>query len=191
MRAGAAGVDGREGYGAFARRSRGGTVDEGDSDEGREATSGQVVIVRAGELRDATHPLTPMRMRLATKANTSFAPGRRDWLQYLDTGFAEASGGRLNATVQAASGALGAETGWHYHECEMQLAYILKGWIDLQYEDGTEVRLEAGDVMFLPGGVKHNEVRSSDDITGFEITIPAVMGTVPCDVPEGWTGRRR
>lgn len=147
-------------------------------------------VVRTADLRDATQPLTPMVMRLATKANTAFAPGRRDWLTYLDTGFAEASGGRLHASVQAASDALGSETGWHYHECEMQLAYIVKGWIELQFEDGTDVRLEAGDVMFLPGGIKHNEVRSSDDITGFEITVPARMGTVPCEKPDGWAPRQ-
>lgn len=150
---------------------------------------GDAPVVRTDQLREATQPLTPMVFRLATKANTAFVPGRRDWLSYLDTGFAEASGGRLHASVQAASGALVTETGWHYHECEMQIAYIVKGWIELQFEDGTDVRLEAGDAMFLPGGVKHNEVRSSDDITGFEITVPAGMGTVPCDEPDGWTPR--
>lgn len=154
------------------------------------AATDDVRLIRADELSTATSPVTAMVMRLATKENTRFETGRREWLRYLDTGFAEASGGRLNATVQAASGALVTETGWHYHECEMQLAHILQGWIDLQFEDGTDVRLEAGDVMFLPGGVKHNEVRSSDDITGFEITIPAAMGTVPCEMPEGWKSKR-
>ncbi len=154
-----------------------------------EGTGGGATVVRTDQLRDATQPLTPMVFRLATKENAAFVPGRREWLRYLDTGFAEASGGRLHASVQAASGALVTETGWHYHECEMQLAYIVQGWIQLQFEDGTDVRLEAGDVMFLPGGVKHNEVCSSDDITGFEITVPAGMGTVPCERPAGWTPR--
>lgn len=144
-------------------------------------------IVRAGDLTKATRPLTPMTTRFATKDNTEFVPGRRDWLQYLDAGLAAASGGRVRATLSAATGAMVTETGWHYHECEMQIAYITKGWIDLQYEDGTEVRLEAGDIMFVPGGVKHNELRTSDDIAGLEITIPADMGTVPCAKPEGWT----
>ena len=138
------------------------------------------------DLTDAKRPLTPMSTHFATKENTRFVPGRRDWLHYLDAGLAEASGGRVRATLSAATGAMTTETGWHYHECEMQIAYITNGWIDLQYEDGTEVRLEAGDIMFVPGGVKHNELRTSDDIAGLEITIPADMGTVPCEMPEGW-----
>jgi quercetin dioxygenase-like cupin family protein len=145
-----------------------------------------VHVVRAADLADATLPLTPMSPHFATKENSRFVVGRRDWLQYLDAGFEEASGGRVRATLSTATGAMVTETGWHYHECEMQIGFIMKGWIDLQYEDGTEVRLEAGDMMFVPGGVKHNELRTSDDIAGLEITIPARMGTVPCEMPEGW-----
>ena len=145
-----------------------------------------VTVIKAADLAAAKRPLTPMTQRFATKANTKFVPGRRDWLRYLDTGIADASGGRMRATLSAASGAMVTETGWHYHTCEMQVGYITKGWIDLQYEDGTEIRLEAGDVMFVPGGVKHNELRTSDDIAGIEITVPADMGTVPCEAPKGW-----
>lgn len=143
-------------------------------------------VVKASELVEARRPLTPMSPHFATKENSRFVQGRREWLHYLDAGLAEASGGRVQATLSTATGAMTTETGWHYHECEMQIGYITKGWIELQFEDGTEVRLEAGDLLFVPGGVRHNELRTSDDITGLEITIPAGMGTVPCDKPEGW-----
>ena len=152
--------------------------------------SATVQVVKAAELANAKLPLTPMTPRFATKENSRFVLGRRDWLQYLDAGLDEASGGRVRATLSTATGAMVTETGWHYHECEMQIGYITKGWIELQYEDGTEVRLEAGDIMFVPGGVKHNELRTSDDIAGLEITIPAQMGTVPCAMPEGWKPKR-
>ncbi|MEO5840749.1 MAG: cupin domain-containing protein [Acidimicrobiales bacterium] len=145
-----------------------------------------VHVVRAADLASAKLPLTPMAPRFATKENSQFVQGRRDWLQYLDAGLAEASGGRVRATLSTATGAMVTETGWHYHECEMQIGFITKGWIELQFEDGTEVRLEGGDILFVPGGVKHNELRTSDDIAGLEITIPADMGTVACDKPEGW-----
>ena len=147
-------------------------------------------VVETTELATATLPLTPMTTRFATKDNSRFVVGRRDWLQYLDAGLEEASGGRVRATLSTATGAMVTETGWHYHECEMQIGYITKGWIEMQYEDGTEVRLEAGDIMFVPGGVKHNELRTSDDIAGLEISIPAQMGTVPCEKPEGWTPKK-
>jgi len=148
--------------------------------------SATVQVVKAADLANAKQPLTPMTPRFATKENSRFVLGRRDWLQYLDAGLDEASGGRVRATLSTATGAMVTETGWHYHECEMQIGYITKGWIELQFEDGTEVRLEAGDILFVPGGVKHNELRTSDDIAGLEITVPAQMGTVPCAKPEGW-----
>ena len=147
-------------------------------------------VVEATQLANAKLPLTPMTTRFATKENSQFVVGRREWLQYLDAGLDEASGGRVRATLSTATGAMVTETGWHYHECEMQIGYITKGWIELQYEDGTELRLEAGDIMFVPGGVKHNELRTSDDIAGLEITIPADMGTVPCEKPVGWAPKK-
>jgi quercetin dioxygenase-like cupin family protein len=147
-------------------------------------------VVTTAELANAKLPLTPMTTRFATKENSRYVVGRRDWLQYLDAGLEEASGGRVRATLSTATGAMVTETGWHYHECEMQIGYITKGWIELQFEDGTEVRLEAGDILFVPGGVKHNELRTSDDIAGLEISIPGQMGTVPCAKPEGWQPKR-
>jgi uncharacterized RmlC-like cupin family protein len=150
-----------------------------------------VTVIKAADLAAAKQPLTPMTQRFATKDNTHYVPGRRAWLKYLDAGLAEASGGRVRATLSAASDAMTTETGWHYHTCEMQIGYITKGWIDLQYEDGTEVRLEAGDIMFVPGGVKHNEIRTSTDLAGLELTIPADMGTVPCEKPKGWKPKQR
>jgi len=143
------------------------------------------------ELKNAKRPLTPMKVHFATKENSRFVPGRREWLEYLDPGVVEASGGRMSVILSAAHGAMAEETGWHYHECEMQLGLITRGWIDMQYEDGTEIRLEAGDVMFVPGGVKHNEVGTSADIAGIEVTIPAGMGTVPCDPPKDWKPKKK
>jgi quercetin dioxygenase-like cupin family protein len=166
---------------------------DGKAAENAGANSGGKVragdTVRAADMVNAKTPLTPMQPRYATKANSRYVPGRRDWIKYLDTGVAEASRGRMRATVTAANGAMPSETGWHYHECEMQLGFITKGWIEMQFEDGSEVRFEAGDVMFIPGGVKHNEIRTSDDIAGMEVTVPADMGTVPCDPPAGWKAR--
>ena len=146
---------------------------------------GAQTVLREADLTGATRPLTPMSLHLATKDTTKYVPGRRDWVKYLDTGLTEASGGRFRATLSAATGAPAGETGWHIHECEMQIVYIMSGWIDLEFEDGTRTRLEAGDMGFIPGGTKHNETAVSPDVAGLEISIPAEMGTVPCEPPAG------
>ena len=74
-------------------------------------------------------------------------------------------------------------TGWHYHECEGQFVYALKGWVDLEFETGETLRIQAGESLFIPGGLKHNEIATSDDLEILELSIPAEMGTVPCDPP--------
>ena len=58
-----------------------------------------------------------------------------------------------------------------------------KGWVELEFEDGTNCRLEAGDSVFIPGGLLHQENRTSDDLEILEVSVPADMGTVAVDPP--------
>ena len=60
------------------------------------------------------------------------------------------------ALVTSATQGIGPASGWHYHVYEYQLVYVLKGWVDLEAEDGTHVRIEAGDSVLIPGGMYHN-----------------------------------
>ncbi len=143
------------------------------------------------ELTKATQPLTPMSFHISTKDNSSFEPGRRSFFKYRDTGVTAATNGRIRAQVSTCISAMDRETGWHYHLCETQLGYVIKGWVDLQFEDGTEIRAEAGDVMVIPGGTKHNELRTSDDLEALDISLPADMGTVPCEMPDSFTAARK
>ncbi len=76
-------------------------------------------------------------------------------------------------------------TGWHYHVCEGQFVYILKGWVDLEFETGEKLHVKAGESLFIPGGMLHNETSTSDDLEVLELSVPADMGTVACDPPDG------
>ena len=62
--------------------------------------------------------------------------GRRSFFQYRDLGVADASAGAMRAQVMSSSEGMSRPTGWHYHECDGQFVYVLKGWVDLQFEDG-------------------------------------------------------
>jgi uncharacterized protein YjlB len=111
--------------------------------------------------------------------------GRRDFFAYRDLGVEAATQAMARATLIAANGAaMERETGWHYHECDVQIDYMIRGWADLELEDGTEFRMQAGDLVMLPGGVRHNELATSDDFVVLEFSIPANMGTVPCERPD-------
>ena len=74
-------------------------------------------------------------------------------------------------------------TGWHYHACEGQFIYVLKGWVDLEFETGEKKRVNQGDSMFIPGGMRHNETATSKELEILELSIPADMGTVPTEPP--------
>ena len=109
-------------------------------------------------------------------------PGRREFFEYIDLGTQDASDGKIRAQVTKAKQGLVKPTGWHTHICEGQFVYMLDGWLDLAFADGT-VHLEAGDSIYIPGGLPHNETGTSDTFDLIEISIPAKMETEPCDPP--------
>lgn len=108
--------------------------------------------------------------------------GRREFLRYRDIGLGDATDQRFRLLGMRATGRNEA-TGWHYHECDVQFVYVLKGWVELEFEGGRRERLVAGSFASIPGGTLHNEFNLSDDLEVIEICSPADMGTVAVDAP--------
>ncbi len=134
----------------------------------------------------AASPATPESpFTLVRKDDPTFVPGRRDFMTYRDLGVTAASAGRIRAQITTAKAGLTRPTGWHTHICEGQIVYMLNGWIDLAFETET-IRIEEGDSLYIPGGTPHNEIATSDTFDLIEISMPADMGTKPCDPPPGW-----
>jgi len=126
---------------------------------------------------------TDRTLAYANAQTAPLVPGRRDFFQYRDLGVTAASRGHMRAQVTSAIRGMTQPTGWHYHLCESQFVYALKGWVDLEFEDGTRCRVAAGESIYIPGGLRHNEIATSDDLEILEISVPADMGTQPCDPP--------
>ncbi len=131
----------------------------------------------------ATLERTKMKLAIATAKEPRYIKGRRAFFKYRDLGVTKGTGGQMRAQVTSTIAPMDRETGWHYHTCEMQFVYMLRGWIDLEFEGGRKVRLVAGDSVMIPGGAPHQETATSDDFEIVEISVPAEMGTVPCDPP--------
>ena len=143
-------------------------------------------------MNDATTPIgqpatvsAPGKLAYATPTTAPLVAGRRSFFKYRDLGVTAASSGKIRAQVTIGADGMTQPTGWHYHVCEGQFVYTLKGWVELEFEDGTSCRLEAGDSCFIPGGMRHNEIGTSDDLEILEVCLPADMGTVPVDPPAG------
>ena len=110
--------------------------------------------------------------------------GRREFFTYRSLQVDGASDGAMRAHITASVKRMTGPTGWHYHICESQFGYVLQGWIDLIFEDRRTVRLEAGDSIYIPGGVRHNETAVSDDFEILEVCVPASFGTEACEAPD-------
>jgi uncharacterized protein YjlB len=131
----------------------------------------------------AATPQPAMTLGHATLKAPRMVAGRRDFFTYRDLCIKDASGGQMRGQVMKAVTGMTQPTGWHYHTCDGQFVYILNGWVELEFETGETLRLERSDSVFIPGGMRHNELRTSNDFEALEISAPGELGTVPCDPP--------
>lgn len=130
-----------------------------------------------------------MRPLVQSAGDAPVLPGSRDWVEYRVFGVEEASDGLVSTRIKRTTSALEEPTGWHHHACDFVWEWVIEGWVDIQFEDGTERRLEAGSVLFMPGGYGHNEVASSDGVEMVELCIPPNPQFVRIDTPPAWRGR--
>ena len=103
--------------------------------------------------------------------------GLRSFFEYRDLGIKAATGGRVGAHVIRAKPGKHGSTGWHSHDLEVQLVYVLQGWVEFDYQGVGAVRLEAGACVHQPPGIRHVEIAHSDDVEMLEITLPADFTT--------------
>ena len=106
-----------------------------------------------------------------------FEKGLRSFFEYRDLGMKAATGGRVTASVIRAAGSHEFSSQPHLHNTQFQLVYVLKGWIEFEYEGQGVVRLEAGSCVHQPPGIRHRELGHSDDLELLEVVLPADFET--------------
>ena len=108
----------------------------------------------------------------------SFKPdGLRPFFEYRPLGLKELTGGRVGAHVIRARPGMHADAPRHSHALDFQFVYVLKGWVEFDYEGYGTHRLVAGSTVYQPPGIKHKELAHSDDLELIEITMPADFET--------------
>ncbi len=115
-------------------------------------------------------------------ANATFTRGLRSFFEYRDLGIKAATEGRVEAHVIRAAAGTDFSSQPHFHKTEFQMVYVLKGWIEFEYEGQGIVRLEAGSCVHQPPGIRHREIGHSPDVEMLEIVLPAGFETVEVDV---------
>ncbi len=119
--------------------------------------------------------------------DTSFeGAGLRDFFIYRDLGIAAATGGKVIAQLVRADRAPEQGTGWHRHEAEFHIVFMLKGWARFMYGD-QETLVSAGDCVHQAPGIVHYLFDYSEDMEYLEIVSPADFKSIgvegPCAVP--------
>ena len=99
--------------------------------------------------------------------------GLRSYFEYRDLGIADASNGEVIAHVIRAKEGSNATGDWHVHDCNFQMYYVIKGWINYEYEGHGFKTAKAGDCVMQPAGIRHREMEHSEDLELIEIVSPA------------------
>ncbi len=107
--------------------------------------------------------------------------GLRAFFEYRDLGIAGATGAKYGANVIRAVPGRHSAAEWHTHDLEFQMVYVTRGWVVFEYEGEGEHILREGSCVLQPPGIRHREVRHSDDMELIEITSPAEFSTAGAD----------
>ena len=99
-----------------------------------------------------------------------FERGLRSFFEYRDLGIKSATDGRVVAHVIRSAAGTEFSSQPHLHRTDFQLVYILKGWIEFEYEGQGVLRLEAGSCVHQPLG-------HSEDIELLEVVLPGTFAT--------------
>ena len=105
--------------------------------------------------------------------DAKFVRGLRSFFEYRDLGIRDATEGRVEAHVIRAAAGTAFSSQPHIHRTTFQLVYILKGWIEFEYEGLGIVRLEVGSCVHQPSQIRHRELGHSDDLEMLEVVLPA------------------
>jgi hypothetical protein len=164
---------------------------------------GKKTVARVPAARRAaarrTHVVAPPRRKIAAprlKAATpvqrfavshldhaDFKPdGLRSYALYRDLGIAAATGGLCQAhVIRLLSPCTDEVRKRHQHETELQLIYVLQGWVKNEFEGEGVQMMSAGSCWLQPPGIKHTVLDYSPDVELLEIIVPADFKTVELD----------
>jgi quercetin dioxygenase-like cupin family protein len=121
--------------------------------------------------------MTTKGFTVSHAGNANFERGLRSFYEYRDLGIKQATEGRVDAHVIRAAAGTEFSSQPHIHKTTFQLVYVLRGWIEFEYEGQGRVRLEAGSCVHQPPEIRHRETGHSDDIEMLEIVLPANFRT--------------
>jgi uncharacterized RmlC-like cupin family protein len=106
------------------------------------------------------------------------ADGLRTYAHYRDLGIAAATNGLCQAhVIRLIPPCTDEVRKRHIHAAELQLIYVLKGWIKNEFEGHGQQMMSAGTCWLQPPGIQHTVLDYSADCEILEIIVPADFKT--------------
>ena len=111
------------------------------------------------------------------------ADGLRTYAKYRDLGIAAATRGLARAhVIRMVPPCIPEEVSkLHYHDVDLQLIYVLKGWMKSEFEGHGAITMREGSCWLQPPKIKHKVLDYSDDAEVLEIVLPADFETTELD----------
>ena len=133
--------------------------------------------------RKPVRAVAPQRFTVSHLREDDFqSNGLRAYALYRDLGIADATGGLAQAHVIRMVPPVTDEVRQrHLHNVDLQLVYVLKGWMKNEFEGYGVQMMEEGSCWLQPPGIKHTVLDYSDDLEVLELIIPAEFETLPAE----------
>jgi hypothetical protein len=139
----------------------------------------------AASPKRAQQPTAPVSVRPAQSFTVSHldeaafkADGLRSYAHYRDLGIAAATAGLCQAHVIRFIPPCTEEVRKrHRHAADLQLVYVLKGWMKNEFEGIGEQMMSTGSCWLQPSGIEHTVLDYSADCEVLEIIVPANFKT--------------
>ncbi|HVZ09200.1 cupin domain-containing protein [Rhodopila sp.] len=104
--------------------------------------------------------------------------GLRPYALYRDLGIAAATAGLCQAhVIRFIPPTTDEVRKQHTHTVDLQLVYVLKGWIKNEFEGHGPQMMSTGSCWLQPSGIKHTVLEYSADCEVLEIIVPADFET--------------
>ncbi len=159
-----------------ARRGRSATVTHksGSSPASKASAPGKASIATAKPTARAPQVFSVSHLNEADFK----ADGLRTYAQYRDLGMAAATGALCQAhVIRFVPPCTDEVRKRHLHQADLQLVYILKGWMKNEFEGHGEQMMSVGSCWLQPSGIKHTVLDYSADCEVLEIIVPADFTT--------------
>jgi quercetin dioxygenase-like cupin family protein len=107
----------------------------------------------------------------AKSDQSDFKPGLREYFEYRDIGMIEATSGAFAAhVIRVVPEKIGdIKPQWHNHETSFQMFFVLRGWVEFEYEDIGVVRMEVGSSVYQPDHIRRRQLTCRNDLAILEI----------------------